>query len=449
MRIGIDMHYAQHPIAYYGIGNYSSPHIAHLSHHQEMEIFFFQPNYDDLSKEQYVIQLSQFIVENVLDILYFPSPMHVPFPEVIYTEPLPPVLMAAMVHDLIPSVYPEVYLQTADAKAKYEQHLQMIKQMDLILTNTHFTFKDLVRFNLDPDKIAVIGFGCNKDYYLMENVTFNDINLPFTLDNPYILAFSPEDFRKNVPRTIQAFALAIQGLQESFQLLIIGRINDHLRNQLSQLAIQSGVGNKVHFAGFVTKSELLRLLNGAHSVAFPTLYEGIGLPAIESMQCGAPLLTSSTSSMPEVVGDAAVLVDPENVESIAQGLQNLLTDTQLRKTLRERGFQQIRSMDWTAVTERAAAAFKNLLIKGGSSRLAQLTEAFIGYEQSITEIRQEINGVKQQLHQLQQEFEDYKTSRITRNKHHNEHSRNPTNRHKHKNNRLIKKRSRNRRRAKR
>jgi glycosyltransferase involved in cell wall biosynthesis len=168
--------------------------------------------------------------------------------------------------------------------------------------------------------------------------------------DPFLLYVGSARPQKNVPRLIEAFAVIRGELREhpqfnKLKLLIIG---DELSENpaLRQTVVRTRMQEHVRFMGFVPIETLRVFYQAAEVFVFPSLYEGFGLPPLEAMAQGTPVVTSNVSSLPEVVGDAAVLVHPENVFDIAHGVQQVLLDPELRRELRERGQRQLARFSW-------------------------------------------------------------------------------------------------------
>ena len=176
---------------------------------------------------------------------------------------------------------------------------------------------------------------------------------------------------KNLERLIRAFALVReQGGHDDLQLLLIG--DDVSRYGALRRAVErTGLRQDVRFFGFVPPTTLAALYRMASVFAFPSLYEGFGLPPLEAMSCGTPVVTSRISSLPEVVGDAAVLVDPYSVEDIAAGISRVLDDDELRGQLIERGLARARGFSW----ERSVRAIHSGYLKALGQPAPALAEA--------------------------------------------------------------------------
>ena len=177
----------------------------------------------------------------------------------------------------------------------------------------------------------------------------------YQIHYPFVLYVGRTNPQKNIPRLVEAFAvlrgeLLDHPLYRNIRLIIIG---DEIARYpaLRHAVIQSRVEDAVRFLGFVPIETLRVFYQAASTFVFPSLYEGFGLPPLEAMACGTPVVCSSVSSLPEVVGDAAVIVNPENVFDIARGIREVLLDADLRRTLIQKGFEQMKQFSW----RRAAA----------------------------------------------------------------------------------------------
>ena len=178
------------------------------------------------------------------------------------------------------------------------------------------------------------------------------------IDGPYVLGVGTLEPRKNLPRLIEAFATLPEGVRAGRRLVLVGATGWDTDETLASIARHADV---VRTLGHVAEDDLPALYRGADLMACPSLYEGFGLPVLEAMAAGAPVLTSDRSSLPEVAGDAAILVDPTDTAAIRAGLQRALTDRGLREQLAVRGRERARDFSWErcaretiAVLERAA-----------------------------------------------------------------------------------------------
>ncbi|KAB8139618.1 glycosyltransferase family 4 protein [Chloroflexia bacterium SDU3-3] len=164
---------------------------------------------------------------------------------------------------------------------------------------------------------------------------------------PYVLFVGTVQPRKNLERLIEAFAALGEAERAGARLAIAGKLG-WLTQAIEQKAAALGVAEHIRFLGYVPDADVPALLTGAAAFAFPSLYEGFGMPVLEAMACGTPVLTSTTSSLPEVAGDAALLVDPRDTAAITAGLARLLGDAALRADLAARGMRRAAQFTWDA-----------------------------------------------------------------------------------------------------
>jgi glycosyltransferase involved in cell wall biosynthesis len=194
----------------------------------------------------------------------------------------------------------------------------------------------------------------------------------YQIHYPFILYVGNIRPQKNIPRLVEAFAHLIQGKDkitdhppfEDLHLIIIGdEISRHPAVRLA--AMHSRVDKRVRFLGFVPIDTLRVFYHSAAVFAFPSLYEGFGLPPLEAMAAGTPVVTSNVSSLPEVVGDAAVIVNPENVFDIARGLREALLDEDLRRKLVEKGYEQVKRFSWERTASEVLRVYREVAEQSG------------------------------------------------------------------------------------
>jgi glycosyltransferase involved in cell wall biosynthesis len=228
-----------------------------------------------------------------------------------------------------------------------------LKGAESIFAVSKFTKSEIVKlFGISPDRIRVVynaidarflsGHATEMDRQLL--VERYQVNYPFLL---YAGRISPH---KNIVRIIEAFSALKAELEKEekypgLKLIIIGdELSKH--PDLRRTVIRGGVQNDVRFLGFVPIDVLRVFYDAAKIFVFPSLYEGFGLPPLEAMAHGTPVLASNTSSLPEVVGNAAVLVNPENVFEIMRALHRVLTDQALRERMKRRCYEQAKKFSW-------------------------------------------------------------------------------------------------------
>jgi glycosyltransferase involved in cell wall biosynthesis len=186
----------------------------------------------------------------------------------------------------------------------------------------------------------------------------------YRIHHPFLLYVGRTNPQKNIPRLVEAFAVLRGEIRDhpvygDLRLLIIG---DEISRYpaLRHAVIQSRVEDKVRFLGFVPIETLRSFYQAAAAFVFPSLYEGFGLPPLEAMACGTPVVCSHVNSLPEVVGDAAEVVNPENVFDIARGMREVLLDAERRRTMIERGFEQARRFSWERTAQQVLDAYEEI-----------------------------------------------------------------------------------------
>jgi glycosyltransferase involved in cell wall biosynthesis len=228
------------------------------------------------------------------------------------------------------------------------------------------TRDDLIRLARVPaTKIAVVHHGLSERFRPVEDQALIDAaEERYGIRPPYFLYIGTVQPRKNLVRLIEAFAKATQtndpNLQSAIcnlQLVIVGK-RGWLTESIERRAAELGIAERVRFTGYAADEDLPALLSGALAFIFPSLYEGFGMPVLEAMACGAPVLASNTSSLPEVAGDAALLADPTDSAALADGLARLAADAGLRAELRARGLARAAAFTWDRCAEETLAVLR-------------------------------------------------------------------------------------------
>lgn len=230
-----------------------------------------------------------------------------------------------------------------------------------ILTVSQASKDDICHYLKTPAaRIDVIPNGLDTRFLTPDEGNVARVRERFMLDAPFILYAGNIKPHKNVDRLIEAFARLRRDGHQDLKLLIIG---DELSKypSLRRLVHRHHLHTHVRFFGFVSDETLAALYRLASVFVFPSLYEGFGFPPLEAMASGTPVITSNVSSLPEVVGDAALLVDPLNPDAIADAMALVLTDTRLRREMIARGQERARAFSWTEAATRTLAAYRTVL----------------------------------------------------------------------------------------
>jgi glycosyltransferase involved in cell wall biosynthesis len=242
-----------------------------------------------------------------------------------------------------------------------------LSQAARVLAVSNFTKKDIAGlFGIAENKIEVV-YNAIDERFRLGHTTEADrqfIAERYQVNYPFLLYAGRVSPHKNVARIIEAFAALKTELEkehkfEALKLIIIGdELSTH--PDLRRAVIKGGVQNDVRFLGFVPIDVLRIFYDAAKIFVFPSLYEGFGLPPLEAMAHGTPVVTSNTSSLPEVVGNAAVLVNPENVFDIMRALHRVLLDQPLRERMKQRGYEQAQRYSWDASAQRILEIYEEV-----------------------------------------------------------------------------------------
>lgn len=222
------------------------------------------------------------------------------------------------------------------------------------------TKKDLVtKLGVSADRITVVPEAWDRElFHIPPSSEVRASRSKYHLDNDYLIFVSTIQPRKNLERLIEAFSKAKIGLD----LVLVGKPG-WLSEPIYLAPKKFGVADRVKFLGHVPNQDLPGLYGGARAMVFPSLYEGFGIPVLEAMACGTVVLTSNTTSLPEVGGDAAYYVDPNNIESIVKGIEDIVTKDKIRHQLTLNAIKQIQKFSW----KKAAVATLKVLEKAYES----------------------------------------------------------------------------------
>ncbi|MGJ3247445.1 MAG: glycosyltransferase family 4 protein [Elainellaceae cyanobacterium] len=237
------------------------------------------------------------------------------------------------VHDLIPIRFPKRFSPLTLYQRVYMP--QVLHQAQHILANSDQTARDVVEFfSIPAHKITSVPLAYDEAH-------FRPLDLPI---KPYFLYIGRSDPHKNLRRLIEAFAQI--SASSKYELWLVGSLDPRYTPVLQSLAHQLGITDQIKFLDYVPYADLPILLNQAIALVFPSLWEGFGLPVLEAMGCGTPVITSNCSSLPEVAGDAAMLVNPYNVAELADAMSQVAADSQVRSQLRRAGLARARQFSW-------------------------------------------------------------------------------------------------------
>jgi len=263
-----------------------------------------------------------------------------------------PRLNAALVttlFDLIPLVFSKEYLTTYEVRKYYYQRLSLLKQCDLIFSISEATRQDAINLlNIEPSKIVNIGSAAGNSFKKIDvpEIEKQKIRKKFSITDYFVLYTGGIDFRKNIERTIEAFSKIDKSLIEKYSFVIVCKIEPFQKEALLKVADNFGIKNKIILTGFIPDSDLNILYNICDLFIFPSLYEGAGLPILEAMRCGAPVISSNTSSMVELLLKKEYMFNPYDVDEISMKLAQVLKDDQFKNNLKQYCINRGKQFSW-------------------------------------------------------------------------------------------------------
>ncbi len=305
------------------------------------------------------LEFRRILRQNRCDLVHIPHlvavPQYLPCPYVI------------TVHDLLDFMYRSHNGGTTHRALHLSCTRNVLKRAARIFAVSNSTKKDIERFFHIPSSSIEVVYNAIDERFKMGHATDADrqfISERYQVNYPFILYTGRISPHKNVVRIIEAFSALKAELEKEdrfpdLKLIIIGdEVSRH--PDLRRTVIRSGVQNDVRFLGFLPIDVLRIFYDAAKVFVFPSLYEGFGLPPLEAMAHGTPVVTSNTSSLPEVVGNAAVLVNPENVFELMRAVHRVLVDQALRDRLKQRGYEQASRYSWDASVERILEVYREV-----------------------------------------------------------------------------------------
>lgn len=266
------------------------------------------------------------------------------------------------IHDLIPYIMPET-VGTGYLERFLRDMPNIISNSCGILTVSEYSKKDILKFfsSYPEDKIFVTPLAANNNFKpLDKNNCKLYVEHTFGVTDPYILYIGGFSLRKNVLGLVKAFSKVYKDLNKPYKLLLGGSLKDE-GEKLFTFVKENNLQDKVIFCGYLEDQILPVLYNGCDAFVYPSLYEGFGLPPLEAMSCKVPVITSNLTSIPEVTGDSAILINPHNINELEKSLVTLLNDEILKATLSEKGYLRSLEFTWTKTAQNTLDAYKNLI----------------------------------------------------------------------------------------
>ncbi|WP_418791065.1 glycosyltransferase family 4 protein [Phosphitispora sp. TUW77] len=265
-----------------------------------------------------------------------------------------PCRLIMTVHDVNHMLFPQYYGRIHQLYYRHIVRPSVLKAQK-ILTVSCFSRSEIIKFlGVSPEKIIVTYNGIDRAFKVIDKLDIlKEVRSRYRLPAKFILYVGNRKPHKNVQRLIEAFSK----LSTDFSLVLIGKADRRLVSQAENM----GLTGRLVFTGDVTENDLPVLYNLAGLFVFPSLYEGFGLPPLEAMACGTPVITSNRSSLPEVAGEAAALVDPYSSEELAAAIDRVLKDEGLCRQMRENGLLQAAKFSWEETARQTLEVYEEVL----------------------------------------------------------------------------------------
>ncbi|MHB0915277.1 MAG: glycosyltransferase family 4 protein [Thermoleophilia bacterium] len=259
----------------------------------------------------------------------------------------PPAPGVVTIHDLAFLLYPEFFSRSF---ALYYRNIipRIVRESTAIITDSENTRADLVNLvGAEAEKIVTIPLGASRAFrQRLSKARLAEVRERYGLPERFFLSLASLDPRKNLKRLVQAYRLLPEDLVDEVGLVIVGGGNRVFADTGIAAELSRVKRGRVVSPGYVPSEDLPALYRSSTALVFPSLYEGFGLPVIEAMAASTPVITSNRSSLPEVAGNAAVMIDPESVEEIAAAMELMATDSGTRNLLIERGKKRAAGFTW-------------------------------------------------------------------------------------------------------
>ena len=273
--------------------------------------------------------------------------------------PFSPCPVVVSIHDLSFEHLPQTFKRRSRMQLRLTVRRSARNAAQVIALSEHARADLIATYNLQPEKVNVVPLAAPDAFApVRDDNELQRVRQTYGIDRDYILSVGSIQPRKNLRRLIEAYYLLRQQQPEGKlpQLVLVGK-NAWLYDETLQSLKDRDLGSIV-LTGYVPEADLPALYSGALCFIYPSYFEGFGLPPLEAMKCGAPVIVGNKTSLPEVVGDAALMIDPFDVGAIAAAIQRVITDSDFRSELRVKGMQRAKQFDWKETARRTLAVYE-------------------------------------------------------------------------------------------
>lgn len=299
------------------------------------------------------LRVAHDITKEKADIFFAPSSYIIPS---ILPKSIKTILT---VHDLVAFLYPNSHNKKATIIEKLLLKRALKKAAHVCAVSENTKNDILTRFNYNAKKIDVVYCAASEEYRGISRENLQKFITQTNLPANFFLAVGTLEPRKNYLNLIKAFK-EVSDRFPDYYLIVVGQKGWNYE-EIYELIKTNYLNKKVHFLGYLSGKSLLNLYNLARALVFPSFYEGFGIPPLEAMKCGCPVIASHTSSMPEVVGESALLVNPESPTQIADAMIKLIKDPELADQLREKGLRQAEKFSWEKSAKKLLKIFTKII----------------------------------------------------------------------------------------
>lgn len=263
------------------------------------------------------------------------------------------------IHDISSILFPQWHTRYTKRWVRNRIHLAKEKADRIIVDSIH-TKKDLVQtLGVSEDLITVIYGGVGEQFQpIKDQEILKRVKKRCRIRDKYLLFLGTLEPRKNIPGLIRAFH-KIKNRFSDYQLVIAGKKGWKFQ-EIFKTVEELKLEDRVIFTGYLPEEDIPSLYSGAELFVYPTLYEGFGFPPLEDMACGTPVITSNLSSLPEVVGEAGILIDPNDIDELSQAMESVLSDENLKRELRAKGLRQAAKFSWEKCAQETLKVYQEV-----------------------------------------------------------------------------------------
>ncbi|WP_392486192.1 glycosyltransferase family 4 protein [Haloimpatiens sp. FM7315] len=354
-----------------GIGTYTQNLISELikiDDTNKYNVYWSGENYDFLDKKNVKVLITSQKSKRFFENNYFPSSLqkldadlyHVPQNGIGLNENIK-CKKIATIHDLIPYIMPETVGKGYLNKFLKEMP-KIISNCEALITVSEFSKKDILRFfPIDSEKVFVTPLAANKRYRPLNKLRCQYmLKRRYNIDKPFILYLGGFSDRKNVSSLIKAFSKTYKDLNKDYYLVILGSYRAEGK-PLMKLCEDLNMTEHILFTGFIEDKFLPVFYNACSVFVYPSLYEGFGLPPLEAFSCGTPVITSNTTSIPEVTSKNAVLINPLDTYDLCNALTKVLNNENYQKELSLMGLKRAKDFSWEKTAHKTLSVYEKIL----------------------------------------------------------------------------------------